>query len=522
MRAKAPETYEQKLAHLQTLRRQATNGASEEAIEKQHAKGKYTARERIEKLLDPGSFQELDAFMRHRTTDFQMQKNRPWGDAVVTGHGTIDGRRVCVFSQDFTVIGGSLGEVMAEKMCKVMDLAAKIGCPVIGINDSGGARIQEGVVSLGAYGEVFYRNVRCSGVIPQISLIMGPCAGGAVYSPAMTDFIFMVKGSSHMFITGPEVIKTVTGEEPTFEELGGAMTHNTKSGVAHFASEDEDACLEDTRYLLSFLPQNNLETPPQVQPTDDPMRMDEELDHIVPANANKPYDMRDVIRLTVDDGEFFEVHEHYAKNIVCGFSRLNGHAVGVVGNQPAQLAGVLDIESSIKGGRFVRTCDAYNVPIITFCDVPGFLPGTVQEWGGIIRHGSKLLYAYCEATVPKITVITRKAYGGAYDVMSSKHLGADFNFAWPTAEVAVMGPEGAVNIIYRRDIASSPTPDERRKKLIDDYRSHFASPYAAAERGYIDDVIVPHETRPKIITALETLQTKREPGPKRKHGNIPL
>ena len=522
MRSKGPETYDEKLAHLETLRREASNGASKAAIEKQHAKGRYTARERVHKLLDPGSFQELDAFMRHRTTDFGMQKNRPWGDAVVTGHGTIDGRRVCVFSQDFTVIGGSLGEVMAEKMCKVMDLAAKIGCPIIGINDSGGARIQEGVVSLGAYGEVFYRNVHCSGVIPQISLIMGPCAGGAVYSPAMTDFIIMVKGTSHLFITGPGVIKTVTGEETTFEELGGAITHNAKSGVAHFASDDEDACLEDTRYLLSFLPQNNLETPPRVQPTDDPFRIEEALDRIVPANANKPYDMRELIRLIVDDGEFFEVQEHYARNIVCGFSRLNGYAVGVVGNQPAQLAGVLDIASSVKAGRFVRTCDAYNIPIITFCDVPGFLPGTVQEWGGIIRHGAKLLYAFCEATVPKITIITRKAYGGAYDVMSSKHLGADFNFAWPTAEVAVMGPEGAVNIIYRRDIASSPTPDARRQKLIDDYRSHFASPYAAAERGYIDDVIVPHETRPKIIAALETLQTKREPGPRRKHGNIPL
>jgi propionyl-CoA carboxylase beta chain len=522
MRAKAPETYEEKLAKLESLRHDASDGSSAPAIEKQHAKGKYTARERVHKLLDPGSFHELDAFVRHRTTDFDMQKNRPWGDAVVTGHGTIDGRRVCVFSQDFTVIGGSLGEVMAEKMCKVMDLAARIGCPIIGINDSGGARIQEGVVSLGAYGEVFARNVRCSGVIPQISLIMGPCAGGAVYSPAITDFIFMVEGTSHMFITGPEVIKTVTGEDTTFEELGGAMTHNTKSGVAHFASEDEDACLEDTRYLLSFLPQNNLETPPRVAPTDDPFRMDEELDHVVPNNPNKPYDMRDVIRLAVDDGEFFEVQEHHAKNIVCGFSRLDGYAVGVVGNQPAQLAGVLDIEASVKGARFVRTCDAYNIPIITFCDVPGFLPGTVQEWGGIIRHGSKLLYAFCEATVPKITVITRKAYGGAYVVMSSKHLGADFNFAWPTAEVAVMGPEGAVNIIYRRDIANSPTPDARRQKLIDDYRSHFASPYAAAERGYIDDVIVPHETRPKLIAALETLQTKRAPGPRRKHGNIPL
>jgi propionyl-CoA carboxylase beta chain len=522
MRAKAPETYKEKLAKLESLRHDASDGSSAPAIEKQHAKGKYTARERVHKLLDPGSFHELDAFVRHRTTDFDMQKNRPWGDAVVTGHGTIDGRRVCVFSQDFTVIGGSLGEVMAEKMCKVMDLAAKIGCPIIGINDSGGARIQEGVVSLGAYGEVFARNVHCSGVIPQISLIMGPCAGGAVYSPAITDFIFMVEGTSHMFITGPEVIKTVTGEDTTFEELGGAMTHNTKSGVAHFASEDEDACLEDTRYLLSFLPQNNLDTPPRVAPADDPFRMDEELDHVVPDNPNKPYDMRDVIRLVVDDGEFFEVQEHHAKNIVCGFSRLDGYAVGVVGNQPAQLAGVLDIEASVKGARFVRTCDAYNIPIITFCDVPGFLPGTVQEWGGIIRHGSKLLYAFCEATVPKITVITRKAYGGAYVVMSSKHLGADFNFAWPTAEVAVMGPEGAVNIIYRRDIANSPTPDARRQKLIDDYRSHFASPYAAAERGYIDDVIVPHETRPKLIAALETLQTKREPGPRRKHGNIPL
>ena len=522
MRAKAPETYDDKLALLESLRQDAGKGPGTHAVEKQHAKGKYTARERVHKLLDPGSFQELDAFVRHRTTDFNMQKNRPWGDAVITGHGTIDGRRVCVFSQDFTVIGGSPGEVMAAKICKVMDLAAKIGCPLIGINDSGGARIQEGVVSLGGYGDVFYRNVHCSGVIPQISLIMGPCAGGAVYSPAMTDFIFMVKGTSHMFITGPEVIKTVTGEEPSFEELGGAMTHNTKSGVAHFASEDEDACLEDTRYLLSFLPQNNLEIPPRVAPTDDRFRMDEALDSVVPDNPHKPYDMRDVIRLVVDDGEFFEVHEHYAKNIVCGFARLDGYAVGVVGSQPAQLAGVLDIDASEKAGRFVRTCDAFNVPLITFCDVPGFLPGTVQEWGGIIRHGSKLLYAFCEATVPKITVITRKAYGGAYVVMSSKHLGADVNFAWPTAEVAVMGPEGAVNIIYKRDIAGSPTPEARREKLIDDYRAHFAGPYAAAERGYVDDVIIPHETRPKLIAALETLQSKREPGPRRKHGNIPL
>ena len=516
-----PETFDEKVAQLTALRAAAAH-SSPEAEEKQHAKGKYTARERIEKLLDPGSFQELDTFVRHRTVDFDMQKSRAWGDAVVTGHGTIEGRRVCVFSQDFTVFGGSLGEVMAEKMCKVMDLAAKIGCPVIGINDSGGARIQEGVVSLGAYGDVFVRNVRCSGVIPQVSLIMGPCAGGAVYSPAITDFIFMVKETSHMFITGPDVIKTVTGEEVDFESLGGAMTHNTKSGVAHLAAEDEDQCIEDTRYLMGFLPQNNLETPPRVTPTDDPDRMDPGLDTIVPDAANKPYDMRDVVKLTFDDGDFFEIHEHFAKNIVCGFARLDGYAVGVVGNQPAQMAGVLDIDASVKAARFVRTCDAFNVPIITFTDVPGFLPGTSQEWGGIIRHGAKLLYAFTEATVPKITVITRKAYGGAYDVMASKHLLADFNFAWPQAEVAVMGPEGAVNIIYRRDIANSPTPDERRAKLMADYKARFANPYVAAERGYIDDVIIPHETRPKLVNALHTLLTKREPGPKRKHGNIPL
>src|SRR6202163_1862895 len=451
---KAPETYEEKLAQLHELRDAALHSAPE-AEEKQHARGKYTARERVEKLLDPESFQELDTFVRHRTYDFEVQKNRPWGDAVVTGHGTIDGRRVCVFSQDFTVFGGSLGEVMGEKMCKLMDLAAKIGCPVIGINDSGGARIQEGVVSLGAYGDVFVRNVMCSGVIPQISLIMGPCAGGAVYSPAITDFIFMVKETSHMFITGPDVIKTVTGEEVGFEELGGAMTHNTKSGGAHFASEDEEACLEDCRYLISFLPQNNLQTAPRVQPTDDPERMDPELDHVVPDNPNKPYDMRDVVRLIVDDGEFFEVHEHYARNIICGFARLDGYAIGVVGNQPNQLAGVLDIDSSNKGARFVRTCDAFNIPLITFTDVPGFLPGTNQEWGGIIRHGAKLLYAYAEATVPKVTVIVRKAYGGAYDVMASRHIRADLVFAYPTAEIAVMGPDGAVSILYREELAKA-------------------------------------------------------------------
>jgi len=522
MRQKTPETYEEKLAQLEELRFEATHAGSEAAVEKHHAKGKMTARERVEKLLDPGTFEELDTFVRHRTHDFDMDKKRPWGDAVVTGTGKIDGRPVCVFSQDFTVFGGSLGEVMAEKMCKVMDVAAKIGCPVIGINDSGGARIQEGVVSLGAYGDVFVRNVDCSGVIPQISVIMGPCAGGAVYSPAMTDFIFMVKETSHMFITGPEVIKTVTGEETTFEELGGAMSHNTKSGVAHFASNNEEECLEDVRFLMSFLPLNNLEQPPKLDTGDDPDRMDIALDTVVPDDPQKPYDMRDVVAHIVDDGEFFEVLEHYAQNIIIGFSRLGGRPIGIVGNQPKSMAGVLDIDSSIKGARFVRFCDAFNIPILTLCDVPGFLPGTSQEWSGIIRHGAKLLYAFTEATVPKITVVTRKAYGGAYDVMSSKHMRADFNFAWPTAEVAVMGPEGAVNIIYRRDIEKSPTPDERRAKLMSDYKARFANPYTAAERGYIDDVIVPHETRPRLIHALELLQTKRVERPKRKHGNIPL
>ncbi|MGA2471582.1 MAG: acyl-CoA carboxylase subunit beta [Solirubrobacteraceae bacterium] len=520
-REHAPDTYAEKLAQLHALRHEAAH-AQGPAVRKQHAKGKYTARERIEKLLDADSFEELDAFVRHRSSDFGMAEVRPLADAVITGHGTIDGRRVCVFSQDFTVFGGSLGEVMGEKICKIMDLAARIGCPVIGINDSGGARIQEGVVSLGAYGDVFFRNVACSGVIPQISLVMGPCAGGAVYSPAITDFIFMVEETSHMFITGPDVIKTVTGEEVGFEELGGAMTHATKSGVAHFATQDEDHCLEEARYLLSFLPANNLESPPELTTGDDPGRMAGELDSVVPENPNKPYDVRDVIRPIVDDSEFLEVHEHHARNIVCGFARLDGIAVGVVANQPAALAGVLDIDASAKAARFVRTCDAFNIPLITFTDVPGFLPGTAQEWGGIIRHGAKLLYAFAEATVPKITVITRKAYGGAYDVMSSKHLRSDFNLAWPTAEVAVMGPEGAVNIIYRRELAASKQPAERRQELMDDYRARFANPYVAAERGYIDDVIVPHETRPKLIAALRALGDKREPGPKRKHGNIPL
>src|SRR5215211_7335862 len=516
------DTTKEKLDELERLRDEAAHQGSERSVERQRSQGKLLARERLESLLDPDSFVELDRYVRHRNPYFEMMENRPYGDAVVTGYGTIFGRKVFVFSQDFTIFGGSLSEAFAEKICKVMDLAVKYGCPLIGINDSGGARIQEGVVSLAGYAEIFWRNVQCSGVIPQISLIMGPCAGGAVYSPIMTDFIFMVKETSHMFITGPEVIKTVTGEEVEFEELGGAMSHNSKSGVAHFASEDEESCLEDARYLLSFLPSNNLEQPPRFPPSDDPEREDEGLDTAVPDDPSKPYDMRDVVSRIVDDEDFFEVHEHFAKNIVCGFARLDGFPVGIVGNQPAHLAGVLDIEASEKAARFVRTCDAFNVPLVTFTDVPGFLPGTSQEWGGIIRHGAKLLYAFTEATVPKLTVVTRKAYGGAYDVMNSKHMLADFNFAWPTAEVAVMGPEGAVNIIYRKDITQSPTPDERREKLITDYKAHFANPYSAAERGYIDDVIVPHETRPKLIRALHTLQTKRVDQPKRKHGNIPL
>ena len=512
----------QVLLELERRRSEARLGGGQRRIDAQHGKGKLTARERIEKLLDPGSFEELDAFVRHRTYEFGMDKRRPLGDAVITGYGTIDGRTVFVFSQDFTVFGGSLGEVMAEKMCKVMDLAAKVGAPVIGINDSGGARIQEGVVSLGAYGDVFARNVQCSGVIPQLSLIMGPCAGGAVYSPAMTDFIFMVKETSHMFITGPDVVKTVTGEETTFEELGGAMTHNTKSGVAHFAAENEEQCIEDVRYLMSFLPLNNLEAPPRVEPYDDPDRMDKGLDTIVPADPQKPYDMRDVISMVVDDGEFFEVQRHWAENLVIGFSRLDGFPVGIIGNQPRHLAGVLDIESSEKGARFVRFCDAFNIPLITLTDVPGFLPGTAQEWGGIIRHGAKLLYAFSEATVPKVTVITRKAYGGAYDVMNSKHIRGDINLAWPQAEIAVMGPKGAVEILSRKEIAEADDPEAATEAKIEEYREKFAHPYIAASRGYVDDVIDPRETRPRLISALDMLRNKRDANPVRKHGNIPL
>ncbi|TMK67657.1 MAG: acyl-CoA carboxylase subunit beta [Actinobacteria bacterium] len=496
-----------KLNELERLREQALHPGGERSVERQRERGKLLARERLEKLLDPGSFVELDRFVRHRNPHFGMMERRPYGDAVVTGYGSIFGRRVFVFSQDFTVFGGTLSEAFAEKICKVMDMALKYGCPLIGINDSGGARIQEGVVSLGGYAEIFWRNVQASGVIPQLSLVMGPCAGGAVYSPAMTDFVLMVKESSYMFITGPEVVKTVTGEDVTFEELGGAVTHASKSGVAHFLADDEESCLEDARYLFSFLPQNNVDPPPFFEPADPPDREDAELE---------------IVERVVDDGEYLEVHERWAENIVCAFARLGGHSVGVIGNQPRALAGVLDIDSSVKAARFVRTCDAFNIPLITFVDVPGFLPGTAQEWGGIIRHGAKLLYAYSEATVPKLAVITRKAYGGAYDVMSSKHIRADFNFAWPTAEVAVMGPEGAVNIVFRNELEEAADPDARRAELIEDYKAQFANPYTAAERGYVDDVIEPRRTRAVLCDALATARTKRERRPARKHGNIPL
>jgi acetyl-CoA carboxylase carboxyltransferase component len=497
-------------------------GGGPARIEAQYKRGKLTARERVELLLDKGSFRELDMFVTHRTTGFGMEEDKFLSDSVVTGWGTIAGRLVFVYSQDFTVFGGSLGEVHAEKVCKVMDLAMKNGAPVIGLNDSGGARIQEGVVSLGGYADLFLRNVMASGVIPQISAIMGPCAGGAVYSPAMTDFIFMVKNTSHMFITGPGVIKAVTREEVTFEELGGAMTHNTKSGVSHVAAESEADCMFLIRELFSYLPSNNMESPPYVETVDDPLRMDSRLDDIVPADPSKPYDMKEVIRYVVDNGEFFEIHEHYAPNIVIGFARLGGYGVGIVANQPAVLAGVLDNDASRKGARFVRFCDAFNFPLITFEDVPGFMPGVAQEHGGIIIHGAKLLYAYCEATVPKLTVITRKTYGGAYCVMSSKHIRGDFNVAWPMAEIAVMGPEGAVNIIFRKELARVDDPDARKAELVADYREQFANPYVAAARGFIDDVIEPRETRPRLINALQMLQNKRDENPPKKHGNIPL
>ena len=524
MRQSYPQTHEEKLNYLRELREQAVNSASEAAVEKQHAKGKLTARERVEQLLDDGSFVELDELARHRSTNFGMQQKRPYGDGVVTGYGTIDGREVCVFAQDFTVFGGSLGQVYGEKICKVMDLAMKTGAPIIGINEGAGARIQEGVVSLGLYGEIFRRNAHASGVIPQISLIMGACAGGHVYSPALTDFTVMVDQTSHMFITGPDVIKTVTGEDVTFEELGGARTHNTKSGNAHYLASDEADALDYVKALLSYLPQNNLEDPPAfpeqavLDITDD----DRALDTVIPDSPNQPYDMHTVVEAVLDDGEFLEVQPLFAPNILIGFGRVEGHAVGIVANQPLHFAGTLDIDASEKAARFVRTCDAFNLPVLTFVDVPGFLPGTSQEWDGIIRRGAKLIYAYAEATVPKVTVITRKAYGGAYDVMGSKHLGADINVAWPTAQIAVMGAQGAVNILYRSELADAEDPEARRAQLVTEYEDTLANPYLAAERGYVDAVIAPHETRVEIVRSLRLLRTKRETLPPKKHGNIPL
>jgi propionyl-CoA carboxylase beta chain len=515
------------IADLQRRRDEAVHAGSRRAVERQHAKGKMTARERIERLLDPGSFTELDELARHRATAFGVEANRPYGDGVVTGFGLVDGRPVCVYSQDFTVFGGSLGEVYGEKIVKVMDHAMKTGCPVIGINDGGGARIQEGVVALGLFAEIFRRNVLASGVIPQISLIMGPCAGGAVYSPAITDFTLMVEGTSHMFITGPDVIKTVTGEEVSFEELGGAHAHNVKSGVAHYQAKDEDDCLDFAREVLSYLPSNNLDDPPVygTGPDEEVLAItatDAELDTAIPDSPNQPYDMHNVIEHVLDAGEFLEIHAGFARNIVVGFGRVDGRSVGVVANQPMHFAGTLDIDASEKAARFVRTCDAFNIPVLTFVDVPGFLPGTGQEWGGIIRRGAKLIYAYAEATVPKVTVITRKAYGGAYDVMGSKHLGGDVNLAWPSAQIAVMGAQGAVNILYRRELAAAGDPDALRAKLITDYEDALANPYSAAERGYVDAVIRPAETRSQVVRALRALRNKRQTLPPKKHGNIPL
>lgn len=525
-----PHSTAGRLAELNSRLDDAIHAGSARAIEKQHAKGKRTARERIEALLDEGSFTELDALARHRSTAFGQEKNRPYGDGVVTGYGTVDGRTVCVFSQDFTVFGGSLGEVFGEKIVKVMDLALKIGCPVVGINDSGGARIQEGVVALGLYAEIFRRNVHSSGVIPQISLVMGPCAGGAVYSPAITDFTVMVDQTSHMFVTGPDVIKTVTGEDVGMEELGGARTHNTRSGVAHYMASDEQDAIDYVKDLLSYLPANNMDDP-VLYPTDEigePTDDDLALDSLIPDSANVPYDIVTAVRAVCDDGEFLQVQELFAPNIVCGFGRVDGSPVGVIANQPLQLAGTLNIDASEKAARFVRTCDAFNIPILTFVDVPGFLPGTDQEWGGIIRRGAKLLYAYCEATVPLVTVITRKAYGGAYDVMGSKHIGADINLAWPTAQIAVMGAQGAVNILHRRELkkvadkGDDTAVQTRRQELITEYEDTLANPYAAAERGYVDAVIQPSQTRIEITKALRALKTKREKLPPKKHGNIPL
>lgn len=512
----------ERLADLEQRRAQARMAGGESAIERHHAKGKMTARERIEYLLDEGSFQELDMLSRHRAHGMGLEDNRPFTDGVITGFGTIDGRKVCVFSQDFTVFGGALGEVFAEKIHKIMDLSLSLGLPMIGLNDGAGARIQEGVVSLHSYGGIFARNVKGSGVIPQISVIMGPCAGGAVYSPAMTDFIFMVNETSHMFITGPDVVKTVTGEEVSLEQLGGAMSHARKSGVTHFVLPDEQSCLDEVRYLLSFLPTNNMEEPPRGPITDDPQRLCEDLRTILPESSNQPYDMKKVIASVVDDGDYIEVHAHWAQQITCGFARIDGHAVGIVGNQPAVLAGVLDIDSSEKAARFVRTCDAFNIPLVTFVDVPGFMPGTDQEYGGIIRHGAKLLYAFCEATVPRVQIITRKAYGGAYVVMNSKSIGADLAFAWPSAELAVMGASGAVEIVHRRELQGAEDPVARRAELIDEYTERYVNPYLAAERGFVDDVIDPAETRRVVVRAIDVLRSKREDLPKRKHGNVPL
>jgi acetyl-CoA carboxylase carboxyltransferase component len=507
---------------LTEVRAKAALGGGKQRIEQQHAKGKLTARERIDLVLDEGSFTELDAFVLARPTELIPDEERVMGDGVVTGFGRIDGRNVYVFSQDFTVFGGSLAEAHAQKICKVMDLAVRNGAPIVGLNDSGGARIQEGVVSLGGYADIFLRNVLASGVVPQISAIMGPCAGGAVYSPAITDFVVMVRDTSYMFVTGPNVVKTVTHEDVTLDELGGADVHAHKSGVAHFEADDEVSCAALIRRLVGFLPSNNLDPAPVIGTDDPPDREDPELDGIVPDVPTKPYDMKEAIRHIVDDGDFLEVHEGWALNIICGFARLDGRSIGIVAQQPMVLAGVLDIDASIKAARFVRFCDAFNIPILTLVDVPGFLPGTTQEHGGIIRNGAKLLYAYAEATVPKLTVITRKAYGGAYDVMSSKHIRGDYNVAWPTAEIAVMGPEGAVNVIHRDEIATAADPEARRKQLVEEYVQRFANPYVAAARGYLDDVIEPRETRRKLIAALRSLAGKRDTNPRRKHGNIPL
>jgi acetyl-CoA carboxylase carboxyltransferase component len=509
----------ERIAELEKRKQEALHAGPERAVQRQHDKGKMLARERIDYLLDEGSFHELDMLARTRHPE---ATERPYTDGVVTGWGTIDGRKVFLFSQDFTISGGSLGEVFAEKIHKLMDLALSVGAPCIGLNDGAGARIPEGVVSLDGYGGIFYRNVQASGVVPQISVIMGPCAGGAVYSPAMTDFVFMVRETSHMFITGPDVVKTVTGEEVTLEELGGAGSHSTRSGVACFVGADEKSVLDDVRYLLSFLPSNNIEEPPLFETDDDPERSCSSLADVMPPSPNMPYDMKTVVTEVADDGDFLEYHANWARSIICGFIRLGGRTVGVVANQPMVLAGVLDIESSSKAARFVRTCDAFNIPLLTFVDVPGFLPGVDQEYGGIIRHGAKLLYAYCEATVPRIQVITRKAYGGAYVVMDSKGIGSDLSFAWPSAELAVMGPEGATDIVYRREIQAAADPETRRAELIEEYKERFANPWIAAERGYVDDVIDPADTRRKVIAGFEMLRSKREELPKRKHGNVPL